>query len=221
MMLVDFRALDTMGEITVLGAVAMTVYALLRRFRPPRESVEPPRQQRAIPDDLQTDLVNPRTAKDTAVGYLVVPAVLARLILPIAGLVAVHLFMRGHNLPGGGFVAGLVVAIALIAQYMVAGAQWVEARMNPHPARWIAAGLAIVAATGLGSLAWGYPFLTTHTAHLTLPVIGEIHVPSAILFDAGVFSAVIGATLLTLIAIAHQSIRAHRQDAPAADPEAQ
>ena len=88
--------------------------------------------------------------------------------------------------------------------------------MNPHPARWIAAGLAIVAATGLGSLAWGYPFLTTHTAHFTLPVIGEIHVPSAILFDAGVFSAVIGATLLTLIAIAHQSIRAHRQDAPAA-----
>ena len=64
------------------------------------------------------------------------------------------------------------VAIALIAQYMVAGAQWVEARMNPHPARWIAAGLAIVAATGLGSLAWGYPFLTTHTAHLTLPVVG-------------------------------------------------
>jgi multicomponent K+:H+ antiporter subunit A len=215
-MLVDFRALDTMGEITVLGAVALTVYALLRRFRPPRESVAPPSQQRAISDDLQTDLVNPRTAKDTAVGYLAVPAVLARLMLPIAGLVAVHLFMRGHNLPGGGFVAGLVVAIALIAQYMVAGAQWVEARTNPHPARWIAAGLAIVAATGLGSLAWGYPFLTTHTAHFTLPVIGEIHVPSAILFDAGVFSAVIGATLLTLIAIAHQSIRAHRQDAPAA-----
>ena len=217
-MLVDFRAFDTMGEITVLGATALTVYALLRRFRPPHESVEPPRQQRAIPDDLVTDLVNARTAKDTAVGYLMVPAVLARLILPIAGLVAVHLFMRGHNEPGGGFVAGLVVAIALIAQYMVAGAQWVEARLNPHPVRWIAAGLAIVAATGLGSLAWGYPFLTTHTAHLALPVVGVIHVPSAILFDLGVFSTVIGATLLTLIALAHQSIRAHRQEAPAADP---
>ena len=114
-------------------------------------------------------------------------------------------------------MAGLVVAIALIAQYMVAGAQWVEARLNPHPVRWIAAGLAIVAATGLGSLAWGYPFLTTHTAQLALPVVGEIHVPSAILFDLGVFSTVIGATLLTLIALAHQSIRAHRQEAPAAD----
>ncbi|CAG0984528.1 NADH-quinone oxidoreductase subunit L [Burkholderiales bacterium] len=214
-MLVDFRSLDTLGEITVLGAVALAVYALLRRFRPPRESVEAPRQQRVLPADLKTDLVNPRTAPDTALGYLVVPAVLSRLILPIAGLVAVHLFMRGHNQPGGGFVAGLVVAIALIAQYMVAGTLWVEQRMNPHPVRWIAAGLALAVLTGLGALAWGYPFLTTHTAHVALPLVGEVHVPSAILFDIGVFAAVIGATLLILIALAHQSIRATRKPATA------
>ena len=213
-MLVDFRAFDTMGEITVLGAVALTLYALLRRFRPPRESAGPPRQQQPVPDDLAIDLAHGhgRTAQDTATGYLTVPAVLSRLVLPIAVLFAVHLFMRGHNEPGGGFVAGLVVAIALIAQYLVAGTQWVEARMNPHPARWIAAGLAIVAATGLGSLAWGYPFLTTHTAHLALPLVGEVHVPSAILFDLGVFCTVVGATLSMLIAIAHQSLRAHRQE---------
>jgi multicomponent K+:H+ antiporter subunit A len=207
-MLVDFRAFDTMGEITVLAAVALTVYALLRRFRPPRESVDPPQQQQALPADLVTDLESTREARDMAVGYLIVPAVLARLVLPIAALVAVHLFMRGHNEPGGGFVAGLVVAIALIAQYMVGGTRWVEARMNPHPVRWIAAGLAIVLLTGLGSLAAGYPFLTTHTAHLALPVLGEIHVPSAFLFDLGVFATVIGAALLVLIALAHQSIRA-------------
>jgi len=206
-MLVDFRAFDTMGEVTVLAAVALTVYALLRRFRPPRESEEPPRQQ-ALPPDLVTDLESTRDARDTAVGYLVVPGVLVRLVLPIAALVAVHLFMRGHNEPGGGFVAGLVVAIALIAQYMVAGTRWVEARMNPHPARWIAAGLAIVLVTGLGSLAFGYPFLTTHTAHVAVPWLGEVHVPSAIFFDVGVFCAVIGAVLLVLIALAHQSIRA-------------
>ena len=47
-MLVDFRGFDTLGEITVLGAVALTVYALLRRFRPPRESIEQPRQQRGV-----------------------------------------------------------------------------------------------------------------------------------------------------------------------------
>jgi len=205
--LVDFRAFDTMGEITVLGAVALTVYALLRRFRPPRESVALPRQQ-DLPPDLATDLASTREARDMSVGYLVVPSVLVRLVLPIAAVVAVHLFMRGHNQPGGGFVAGLVVAIALIAQYMVAGTRWVEARMNPHPARWIAGGLAIVVATGAGSLAFGYPFLTTHSAHVTLPWLGELHVPSALFFDLGVFCTVIGSVLLVLVALAHQSIRA-------------
>ena len=211
--LVDFRAFDTMGEITVLAAVALTVYALLRRFRPPRESVDPPQQQQALPADLVTDLGSTRDAGDTAVGYLVVPGVLARLVLPIALVVAIHLFLRGHNQPGGGFVAGLVVAIALIAQYMVAGTRWVEMRLDPHPARWIAAGLAIVVATGLGALAFAHPFLTSHTAHLDLPLVGTVHLPSAFFFDLGVFATVVGSTLLVLVALAHQSIRAPADEA--------
>jgi multicomponent K+:H+ antiporter subunit A len=71
--------------------------------------------------------------------------------------------------------------------------------------------------TGLGSWALGYPFLTTHTAHLTLPLLGEIHVPSAAVFDAGVFAVVVGSTVLMLTALAHQSLRARRQQAAAAD----
>ena len=134
-------------------------------------------------------------------------------VLPVAGLVAMHLLLRGHNLPGGGFVAGLVVAIALLAQYIVAGTVWVEARMNPHPVRWIASGLLIVFATGAGALVFGYPFLTSHTAHVTLLVFGEVHLPSAMLFDVGVFAAVIGASLALLIALGHQSIRAVRRAA--------
>src|SRR5690606_5990247 len=58
-MLVDFRAFDTIGEITVLAAVALTVYALLRRFRPPAESIDQPEQQRVLPADVVTDLVKP------------------------------------------------------------------------------------------------------------------------------------------------------------------
>jgi len=214
-MLVDFRGFDTLGEITVLGAVALSVYALLRRFRPPRESIEMPRQQR-LPPDVATDLVNARTASDTAMGYLMVPGVLMRLILPIAGVVAVHLLMRGHNEPGGGFVAGLVLATAFIAQYMVAGTQWVEAHLNLHPLRWIAAGLLCAVATGLGAVTLGYPFLTSHTAHVTLPVIGEIHIASAMFFDLGVFLVVVGSTLLMLTALAHQSLRGHRHPPAAA-----
>ena len=209
-MLVDFRAFDTIGEITVLGIVALTVYALLRRFRPPRESVQAPEQQRVIPADLNTDLINPRTAKDSALGYMQVPATLVRLLLPIAGVVAAYIFMRGHNEPGGGFVAGLVLSIALLAQYMVAGTQWVEARFQLQVIRWIGVGWLLALGTGLGSLWFGYPFLTTHAMHVTLPLVGEVHVPSATFFDAGVFAVVVGATLLILTALAHQSLRAHR-----------
>jgi multicomponent K+:H+ antiporter subunit A len=217
-MLVDFRSLDTLGEITVLATVAIAAYALLRRFRPPMETMDLPRQQRMVGAG-GSDLIAPRAAADVKLGYMMVPAVLARLVLPIAGVVAAYLFIRGHNQPGGGFVAGLVVAIALITQYLVAGAAWVESRLVLNPVRWIGMGLACTALTGAGALALGYPFLTTHTAHLAIPVVGDVHVPSATLFDAGVFAVVLGSTLLTLIALAHQSIRARRRPAAVA-PEA-
>lgn len=209
-MLVDFRGFDTFGEITVLGVVALTVYALLRRFRPAPESMALPPQQLAQADDGSSDLLNPRLAKDTAVGYLMVPAVLVRLLLPLAVLVSVYFFMRGHNAPGGGFVAGLVMSVALLLQFIVSGAEWVEEHLRIYPRRWIAAGLLLALATGTGAVLLGYPFLTTHTAHIALPLLGVIHVPSALFFDMGVFALVLGATMLILTGLAHQSIRSHR-----------
>ncbi|MCI8209897.1 cation:proton antiporter [Pseudomonas sp. S25] len=209
-MLVDFRGFDTFGEITVLAAVALTVFALLRRFRPPKESIPLPAQQRLLAPDVATDLVNPRSASDTALGFMMVPAVLVRLLLPIAVLVSMYLFMRGHNQPGGGFVAGLVMSVAFILQYMVAGTQWVEAQMSLRPLRWMGTGLLFAICTGLGSMFFGYPFMTTHTAHLDLPLLGDIHVASALFFDVGVYAVVVGSTLLILTALAHQSVRSHR-----------
>jgi multicomponent K+:H+ antiporter subunit A len=209
-MLVDFRGFDTFGEITVLGVVALTVYALLRRFRPAIESMALPAQQRAQADDGSSDLLNPRRAKDTAIGYLMVPAVLVRLLLPLSVLVSVYFFMRGHNQPGGGFVAGLVMSVALVLQFIVSGTEWVEEHLRIYPRRWIAVGLLLALATGTGSVVFGYPFLTTHTLHLHLPLLGEVHVPSALFFDIGVFALVLGATMLILTALAHQSVRSHR-----------
>ena len=220
-MLVDFRGFDTFGEIVVLGIVALTVYALLRRFRPAREVMDLPPQQRALPADVDTDLSNPRQTADTAVGYLMVPAVLVRLLLPFATLVSMYLFMRGHNEPGGGFVAGLVFSVALLLQYIVSGTSWVEAHLPLYPRRWIAVGLLTALATGLGSLVWGYPFLTSHTAHLHLPVVGDIHIASALFFDIGVFTLVVGSTLLILTGIAHQSVRSRRYNNARAADEAQ
>src|SRR5690606_38798890 len=218
-MLVDFRAFDTLGEITVLGIVALTVFALLRRFRPPREAIAVPQQQQLGSDQVGDDLGTRANPSHTLPDYLIVPAVLTRLLLPIAGMFAFYPWLRGHNGPGGGFVAGLVVSIAFLSQSMISGTRWVEDRLHLNPTRWIALGLLVALGTGLGSLYFGYPFLTTHTAHLTLPALGEIHLPTAALFDLAVFLVVVGSTLLMLTALAHQSLRAQRLHTYSGDQE--
>ena len=195
--LVDFRGFDTLGEITVLGVVALAVYALLRRFRPAPESIDAPPQQRS-------------QSPATAAADLLVPSVIMRLMFPAIGVLAIYLLVRGHNLPGGGFVAGLTLAVAFILQYMAGGTRWVEARLDIRPVRWIGVGLLAAAATGAGAWVFAHPFLTSHVAHVTLPLVGEVELPSAFAFDLGVFALVVGATTLVLTALAHQSIRSHR-----------
>ncbi len=205
-LLVDFRSFDTLGEVTVLAIVALTVYALLRRFRPAPESAGIPPQQRheADPAGGQTP------AEQANSGYLLVAGIYLRLLLPFIGVTAVYFFMRGHNLPGGGFVAGLIFAVAILVQYMLAGTVWVESHLRLRPHRWLGFGLVFACTTGLGAWLFGHPFLTTHTAHVDWPVLGELHLPSAFVFDLGVFTVVVGTTMLMLVALAHQSLRAHR-----------
>jgi multicomponent K+:H+ antiporter subunit A len=206
-LLVDFRGFDTFGEITVLSIVALTVYALLRRFRPAPESIDIPVQRSNGIDPA----VKQTPTEQAEHGYLMVPGVYVRFLLPFIVLVAVYFFMRGHNLPGGGFVAGLIFAVAFIVQYMVAGTVWVESHLRLRPHKWMAWGLITAALTGIGAWLFGHPFLTSHTAHLHLPLLGDLHLPSAFFFDLGVFMVVVGATMLILVALAHQSIRSHRQ----------
>jgi multicomponent K+:H+ antiporter subunit A len=205
-LLVDFRGFDTMGEITVLSIVALTVYALLRRFRPAPESIAIPTQQVNDVDPA----VRQTPAKQATSGYLLVPGVYMRFLLPFMIVVAMYFFLRGHNLPGGGFVAGLIFAVAIITQYMLAGTTWTESRLGLRPHRWIAYGLLIACLTGLGAWLFGFPFLTSHTAHMHLPLLGEIHIPSAFFFDLGVFMVVVGTSTLILVALGHQSVRSHR-----------
>jgi multicomponent K+:H+ antiporter subunit A len=218
--LVDFRGFDALGEITVVAIVAMTVYALLRRFRPAPESISTPiaRQRPG-----QSEALIPSPDALLPPGDVKIPAVLVRLLLPIAGLVSVYFLLRGHQAPGGGFVGGLVMATAVIAQYMVGGTIWVESRLRVHPLTSIALGL--LAAAGAGILAWpsSLPFLTARAVDLHLPVLGEIHLSTVLLFDLGVYLLVIGATLLLLVGLAHQSLRSPRQTVTplAGDSEAQ
>ena len=193
--LVDFRGFDTLGEITVLGTVSLTVFALLRRFRPAPESMGPPR---------------PAFAATTVRGDMRVPSVSLRILLPIIGMVAVYLFLRGHDRPGGGFVAGIALSLAFVLQYIAKGTRWVEDRLRIHPLRWLAAGLSFAALTGVGALFFVRPFLTSYHSYADLPLFGKVPLVSALFFDLGVFLLVVGATVLILVALGHQSIRTHR-----------
>ena len=216
-LLVDFRAFDTLGEITVLGIVGLTIWALLRRFRPAADSLGDPIQKR-IQDDSD-DRHEHRKLGDTLSETMLIPRVVMRWLFPFIVLLALHLFLRGHDLPGGGFAAGVTLSIAFILQYMASGARWVEERLEIRPLVWIGGGLLIAALSGAASWLFGYPFLTSWFRYVDLPLIGKTPLASAVVFDAGVALLVVGATVLMLVAIAHQSLRTSRAGPKAAPDE--
>lgn len=204
--LVDFRAFDTLGEIFVVAAVALTAYALLRRFRPAADSLSAPGPRAGAPGGVAGGAGGP--------GWLLVPFALTRLVFPVMLVVAAFLLLRGHDLPGGGFAAGMVVAAAVLLQYMVGGTDWTEERLAwLRPLPWLGGGLLIASLTGLAALAFGRPFLTTYFAYAEWPLVGKFPTASALVFDIGIFALVVGATLLILVALAHQSARGRRGEA--------
>ena len=214
--LVDFRGFDTLGEITVLCVVALTVFAMLRRFRPASDSLDAPEQQQIQNAD---DAAAPdRQAGDTVADYLLIPRIIVQWLFPVIAVLAVYVFMRGHDLPGGGFAAGIILSIAFVLQYMVSGVRGAEAALRVLPLRWMGLGLLTASATGLAAFLFGYPFLTSHARYLSLPLVGEVPLASALLFDLGVFAAVVGATVLVLIALAHQSLRGPRGSRTTGEP---
>jgi multicomponent K+:H+ antiporter subunit A len=203
--LVDFRGFDTLGEITVLGIVALTTFALLRRFRPAADSIERPEQQ-----VIQSNFEARRSAdaEGTIVSdFLFVPSVIMRWLFPVIVVLAIFLFLRGHDQPGGGFIAGVTMSIAFVLQYLAGGTRWVEDRLRILPTYWIGVGLLLALLTGAGAWLFGYPFLTSAFRYLDLPLLGKVPMASALLFDLGVFVLVVGATVLILVAIAHHSMR--------------
>src|SRR5690554_2552260 len=205
--LVDFRGFDTLGEITVLAIVALTTFALLRRFRPAADSIERPEQQR-IQREFEAGRSSEADAEGTIVSnFLFVPSVIMRWLFPVIIVLALFLFLRGHDQPGGGFIAGITMSIDFVLQYLGGGTRWVEERLRILPTYWIGTGLLIALLTGAGAWLFGAPFLTSSFQYLDLPLLGKVPLASALLFDLGVFILVVGATVLILIAIAHQSIR--------------
>jgi len=215
--LVDFRGFDTLGEIVVLSIVGLSVYALLRRFRPGEDTFDLPYQQQD--QDAFDDVERDRKIGETLKDYLLVPSVIMRWMFPVVVMLAAYLFLRGHDLPGGGFAAGVALAIGFLLQYLAGGARWVEERLRILPVRWIAFGLLFAVFTGMGSFVFGFPFLTSYFQYLDIPYVGKMPAASALFFDLGVFSVVVGAIVLMLIAIAHQSLRVRTRSNRAAVEE--
>ena len=178
--LVDFRGFDTFGEITVLAVAAVGIYAMLNGLHLP------------LP---QADGEGRRWDKEPHPPIL---AVMARILLPLALMVSVYIFLRGHNAPGGGFIAGLVTSVALILQYVASGTGWMQERLRWKYRRVAVSGVLIAALTGVGSWFFGYPFLTSTFSHIHWPVVGDFELASAMAFDTGVYVTVVGATMLIL-----------------------
>jgi len=178
--LVDFRGFDTLGEITVLCIAAVGIYKLLNRLRLFMPS---------------SDADGRPWSKDRHPMILVS---VSQTILPLALLVSVFIFLRGHNAPGGGFIAGLVTAVALILIYIARGVDWSQRRLSFQYQPIAVAGVGVAALTGLGSWAFGHPFLTSSFGHFHIPLIGDVELATAMLFDLGVYLTVVGATLMIL-----------------------
>ena len=194
--LVDFRAFDTMGEIIVLGIAGLAIYALLE----PAARGAAGRRLREWREDM------PHSPERHPMMFVMA----TRLLLPLALLVGIYIFLRGHNQPGGGFIAALVFAIAILLQYLASGFDWTDERrrVGEHPL--IATGVLIAVATGLGSLVFGAQFLTSSFGYFHLPLIGTFELATATLFDIGVTCVVLGAVMMALQQLSHVAQRAAR-----------
>lgn len=192
--LVDFRGFDTFGEIIVLGIAALLIYALTETLLngPVRR-----RLLNRVPDQPRSGDMHP-----------MMMVVVTRVIMPVVLLVGFYIFLRGHNEPGGGFIAGLIVSIAVVMQYMASGFSWASARLKYPYHGVIGAGVLVAGLTGIGSWFVGKPFLTSDFTYVRIPPFHKFELATAALFDLGVFLAVVGAVMLSLESFSRLARRA-------------
>ena len=140
----------------------------------------------------------------------------ARIVVPIVLVLAVSLFVQGHNLPGGGFIGGVLTVAALTVVYIAYDLDYVEVGvlgregdptvgMLDHRTvtayrRLFTAGLLIIVGSGLAPIAVGGSLLAQTYTYVHLPLFGEVELASAVVFDLGVYCVVVGG-LLTIFSV--------------------
>jgi multisubunit Na+/H+ antiporter MnhB subunit len=131
--------------------------------------------------------------------------VVAKLMLPFVLMFALYLLLRGHLSPGGGFIAGVMVAAVLSLQYVAFPQQEIKRLLNLDLRLIIAVGLALAAGTGTAAVFFGQPFLTSGFEHFYLPLMGEFEISSAFFFDVGIFLVVVATILMMISSIMLES----------------
>ncbi len=196
--LVDFRGFDTYGEIIVLGIAALLIFALTETL---------------LSGPVRARLLNRKPDQPRAGNtHPMMMVVLTRVIMPVVMMVGFFIFLRGHNEPGGGFIAGLIVSIGFVMQYMASGFAWTAARLRYPYHGVIGSGVLVAGLTGIGSWFLGKPFLTSDFTYVRIPPFEKFELATAALFDLGVFLTVVGAVLLSLESFSRLARRAHVPD---------
>jgi multicomponent Na+:H+ antiporter subunit A len=199
--LVDTRAWDTLGEISVLVAAAVGVANLIflhRRDRQPGEKASSGsrwrNRSRRYDDQPRVDQqVWLRGAQELSPARRsLIFAVAIRLLLPVMVVLALFLLLRGHNDPGGGFAGGIVAGLAVLFLYLAGGSLGLEDAAPVRAGGLLGVGLLIAAVSTLLPTLVGGRIAQSYDLELQLPVLGEMHLVSSVLFDVGVFVVVIG-----------------------------
>ena len=185
--LVDFRALDTLGEITVLAIAGAAVFALL---------LPGPRRREDAPSPGAGAAARARAWHGGIMNTMILRETTRRLV-PLILVFSVFLLLRGHEHPGGGFVGGLVASIAFSLHAFVFGPRAARGILRADPRAVGAVGLAVAIASGfVGSIGDAAPFLTGQWGTLAGLKLG-----TPVMFDVGVYLVVIGVVLTFVIGI--------------------
>jgi multicomponent Na+:H+ antiporter subunit A len=199
--LVDIRAWDTVGEISVLLVAATGVASLVFLRQDGGDVLRLDRAGQDEPGERTTRAVTRQVRPGT--WLLAAPnldagrrsmlfEVLTRALFHPMILFALFLLFSGHNSPGGGFAAGLVTGLALAVRYLAGGRYELGAAAPVHPGLVLGTGLFLSAGVGLVALLAGQAALESTILDLHLPVLGHIHLVTSLFFDIGVFLVVVG-----------------------------
>lgn len=127
-----------------------------------------------------------------------------RFLMPMMLLFSVFLLLRGHNLPGGGFVGGLMAASAFGLYSFAFSPREARLLLRVDPRSLIGFGLLLALASGAIPVFMGEPFLTGQWEIFTLPEWGSVKLGTPMLFDTGIYLLVMGATLTMVLTMAER-----------------